>query len=60
MFSTKTSEGRQCVKYGNFIQSPKAEMFRKFTGNGVSTEYVLTWRLSKNSVFYAVRSAKVS
>ena len=33
---------------------------RKHTGNGVSTENILSGRLSKSSVFYAVRWSKVS
>ena len=66
MFSTKQcfqQRRQRCthwIKYGNFIQSSKAEMFRKRTGNGVSTENVLTGRLSENSVIYAVRSEKTS
>ena len=47
-----------CIRYRDFFQSPKAEMFRKRTGNGVSAENVLTRRLSKSSLFYAVRSVK--
>ena len=42
------------------MQSHLAEMFRERTENGVSTENVLTERLSKSSVIYAVRSAKGS
>ena len=40
MFSTKTSEVEVLCKIRNFIQFPKVEMFRKRTGNGVSTENV--------------------
>ena len=57
-FQQKRQRWKHCVKYGNFIQSSKAETFRKRTENVESTENVLTGRLSKNSVFYAVRSAK--
>ena len=52
-FQQKCQRWTHCVKYGNFIQFSKAEMFRKRTGNGVSTENVLTKRLSKNSIFYS-------
>ena len=59
-FQQKRQRWKHCVKYGNFVQSPKAEMFRKHTGNGVSTKNVLTERLSKSSVFYGVRSVRAS
>ena len=59
-FQQKRQRWRHCVKYGNFFQSSKAKMSRKGTGNGVSTEDVLSGRLSKSPVFYAVRSMKTS
>ena len=43
-FQQKRQRWRYRVKYGNFIQSPKAEMFRKRTGNGASIENVLAGR----------------
>ena len=46
-FQQKRQRWRHCVKQGNFIQSPKTEIFRKRTGNEVSTENVLIGRLSK-------------
>ena len=60
MFSTKTSEAEALRKIRKFIQSPKAEMFRKCTGTVASTEYVLAVRLRKGSIFYALRSVKAS
>ena len=41
-FQQKRQRWTHCVKSGNFIQSFKAEMFRKRTENGVPTENVLT------------------
>ena len=51
---------KSVILSGNFIQSPKAEMFRKSIRNGASAENVLTKRLSESSVFYVVRSSKTS
>ena len=59
-FQQKRQRWRHFVKHGDFIQSPKTEMFRKRNRNDVSTEIVLIGRLSKSSVFYAVMSAKAS
>ena len=60
MFSTKTSEADALRKVRKFHPIFQSGMFRKRTENGVSTENVLTGGLNKNSVFYAVMSAKAS